>query len=567
MPVFAGTKESFGQGIGLDPYTSENLFTARDYYTGDVLPANNMAGDIDGPIIHVYATPHNTVFAGSKSTDFFNDWYNRIHVIPSATDLGNLVSTQSQDVSLWNAYLTQKPFTGITITGTAGITVTPPTGVTPPTTLAASQFITYTITLDIAGPPVVDTVITYTIDGVEYTSTIVGRRVVLMPFLPNWKQGVEETLLYRSSLSRSFNGTEQTMSLRSKPRRQLSYTVLLQRADAQRMDNLIYGWQSRLYGVPIWPEKSVLTADVAAGDLVLAAETTNRSFTAGGLLALYRDASTVDVREIESIVGTAVTLKAPVSRNWPAGTRVHPVMVAAINASLSGRRLTDGVIEVPLSFEAEPSSNLYPFTDGANPSTYRSEELFTGRVNWESGIEFQWESDATRFDTGSGKFQLLPRSIYSDMTRGHTWTLEGYGQVADFREWAQRRKGRAKPVWVPSGFTDFSLVSPVLIGANRLDVASNDYNLYALDTNKRRDVFVKLKNGTTFARRVTAATIEEGGVIALQLDNGVPEAFGLSDVARISFLQFCRLASDNITLRWLTDSVATVDASLVTKRE
>lgn len=568
MPTFVGSKEALTQAAALDTYTSENLFTTREYFTGDGIHGGYpLPFDTDGPRDVVLPTHSTITRNGTKTTDFFDDWYNRIHVIPSATDLGNLVSTQSREVSIWNAYLVPKPYTGINVEGSVGVTIQPPAGVTPPTTLAATQFVTYTVIINIAGPPSVDTTITYTIDGVEYTSTIVGRRVVLMPFPPNWRQGVDETLLYRSAGARAFDGTEQWASLRQKPRRVLSYTVLLAGKDAQQMDNLAYGWQGRLYGVPIWPEKALLNADAPAGALTLEVDTTNLSFAAGGLLAVYSGPQLNDVREIASIVGTTVTLTAPTNYPWPSGSKVYPVMVAAINATLSGMRHTDGVVEMPLSFESEPSSNAYPFDAGTAPLTYRSAEAYGEKINWADGMAFDWSTDSTKLDYQSGKFQLVSRSEYSDFTRNHSWLLEGKSEVADLRAFFQRRLGRATPLWMPSNLADFTLIAPVLIGANRLDVAANDYDIYSLNTNKRRDLFVRLSDGTTFMRRITGATREDEGTTALQLDSGVPVAFDQSTVTRISLMHFYRLTSDAVSLRWHTDNVASVNATFVTAKE
>ena len=42
--------------------------------------------------------------SGHYAPAFYNDWYFRIHLYPTKTDVGNLVSRQSREILLWNAY-------------------------------------------------------------------------------------------------------------------------------------------------------------------------------------------------------------------------------------------------------------------------------------------------------------------------------------------------------------------------------------------------------------------------------------------------------------------------------
>src|SRR5574343_223943 len=114
MPTFPGTKDAAVIQGATDPYTTANLFTARDYYTGDVLPANALTGDVFGSLTSTpYPAPYSTTHAAGLSQDFIQDWYYRIHLIPTVMDLGNLVSSQTRTLTLWNAFFVVKPFTAI----------------------------------------------------------------------------------------------------------------------------------------------------------------------------------------------------------------------------------------------------------------------------------------------------------------------------------------------------------------------------------------------------------------------------------------------------------------------
>lgn len=557
MPTFAG---NLGPDIDsiTDTVTSANLSITRTY-------AWNSIGADEPPAFTstragTNVQPNFGTRTGNSGLDFGNDWYFRIHILPNALDLGNLVSTQSRTVSLWNAFLAPVAYNALETSGLDGITLVPPAGVTPPTTLAELQFITYGLTIDLSGPPTVNASLTFTIGTDEYVVPITGRRVVLMPFGPNWSSGVEETLTFQTAVSRSWDGTEQRRSLRRTPRRRMGYTAVLSRSEVQRLDNLLYGWQGRLYAVPLWAEPTSLQSSVSLGGDTLTIETANKTFAAGGLLALYLNSGVSEVREILSVTGSTVVLRSPVTRFWDAGTRVYPAMVAALATDVTARRLTESVVETSLSFDAEPSSNKYPFTAGPNPASYQGEELYLHYANWAGGIETTWTTDRLNVDQNSGQFRLVSRSGYSTPTKSHNWTLNGHAQIADFREWLQRREGRAKPFYAPTGYVDFTLAAPAGLNDNAIDVLANDYDLFSPAASLRRDIAIQLKNGTTITRRITAANPNPDTSVKLQLDAIVGVPFTQADVKRISLLQFYRLASDEISFRWLAEGVAQVQA-------
>jgi hypothetical protein len=48
-----------------------------------------------------------TIASVQMMGNFFDDFYNRIHISPSRIDLGTVANTVTREVSVWNAYTTQ----------------------------------------------------------------------------------------------------------------------------------------------------------------------------------------------------------------------------------------------------------------------------------------------------------------------------------------------------------------------------------------------------------------------------------------------------------------------------
>lgn len=564
MTTFAGTKESAAIQIALDPYTVANLFLARDYYTGDVLPANDFGPSIKAGALTIdYPATTPTTFGGSRTSDFIADWYYRIHFIPASIDLGNLVSTQSRDIVLWNAYLTDKTLTDFSGVGLAGMTIIQPTALaTLPATVQALSLHTYELEVSTSGPPAIDGVLNWTISGDSFGIPIVGRRVIAFAFPPNWDRGVQETLEGKSTVIPLQDGSEQRAKVRNKLRRIFEYTTTVRMAEAQRFESLLFGWHGRLFALPVWPEQSSLTAPVAAGGVVLNCDTANRSFAVGGLVAVFKDSATVEIREIEALTASSITVTSGLMAEWPAGSKVFPALVSALNQSVSGTRQTDNLMEFPVRFAAEPSTAPANAT-GTAAATYQGAELYLERPNWAGGLSVEWVSDHLVQDAGSNKFSLMARAGFSQFSRSHSWTLKGISEVAGFRGWLARRGGRAVPVYMPSDADDFTLVADVASSNTAIDCKQNDYENQAGAHPARRDILIQFRDGTYLVRRISSATTGENGVTRLVFTESMGRNFTPADVKRISFLSLYRLGSDATTISWLTRGVATAQATLV----
>ena len=564
MATFIGLLTPLIQ-VAADNYTSGNLESPRDYYIGDVLPAHELGGHIGAvsfsskPYTGPYVAPSKS---GGKSRSFIDDWYYRIHFSPTALDLGNVVSSQCRDVIVWNAYLSPVPFTAFSSSGLDGISLTPPAGLTPPVEMKALSLHLYQLSVSTSGPPTISATLTWTINGINYVVPVTGRRVVAFAFPPNWDRGVQETLEFKSSVIDNHDGSEQRASLRSRPRRSFEYTTLLRGGDQQRVDSLLFGWQSRLFALPCWPEESRLTAAANVDDNTLSLDTTHRSFVEGGLVAVYESPAKVEIREVSEVTPSSITLTAGLTHSWPTGARVYPAFVAAANATLSGRRLTDRVLELPVRFTCEPSATTDNAT-GVQDGTYRGAELSLSRVNWADAQTVEWNADYSLLDQGTGKFSLLPRSGFSQVTKAHDWTLKGLSAVSSFRGWLSRRSGRAVAVYVPSGFDDFTLLADALPTDTGIDCRQNDYENQVVGNTARRDILIQFRDGTSLACRVFSAATTDTGLTRLVFTEQLGRAVTVASVRRISYLGLYRLGSDSITLNWMTRGVVTANATLV----
>lgn len=494
------------------------------------------------------------------------DLYYRVHIKPRILDYGNLINTEVKDLEIWNAFFEPVWLSNSGAPTQPGIELGNPDGVSIPYTVKPNELTVFKVTAFLSGPPSIDGKFTLTIDGVVYEISAIGRRILLWPFPPNWKSPFDDSYVFKSWAMRSADGHVQSGSQwGNNPRREIEYNVLLTRDDAGRADNMLFAWQSRFYGVIFWPDETKLTAPVAIGDVFLPCDTTDRAFAQGGFVTVYDSTTSYESAEVLAVATNGVTVNSPMRAAWPAGVRVYPVFAAAINPQISGSRHTDGLIEMPVQFECDPSTTPGNTATGGSTPTYRGEELYLGALNWSSALPFQFNSDRQKIDYNTGKFGLYSGSGFSPLQKEHNWMFKTRAEAQAFRAWLGRREGVARPVYIPTGTTDLTLIANPVFNGQTIDVVDTEYGALLVGHPARRDIIVVMRDGTYYTRRVTSSQDIPGGT-RLFLDQVWPAAIDRAKVKRISFLGLFRQVSNKATIRWLTTTKGTASLSLVTDR-
>ncbi|HHF0051797.1 TPA: hypothetical protein ACPIAY_005428, partial [Pseudomonas aeruginosa] len=109
------------------------------------------------------------------------NYYNRLWLIPTTMELGNVVSTQVRPASVWNAYFSPRTLTAIEREDADGITLSGQAS--PPLGFAALEERTWTVSIGTDGPPVVNARIVWTLQGEpDLVLVITGNRIIAWTF-------------------------------------------------------------------------------------------------------------------------------------------------------------------------------------------------------------------------------------------------------------------------------------------------------------------------------------------------------------------------------------------------
>lgn len=563
MTAHNGITNDIGGKLGLVPGT-----VFDDAATIDISPytcwldAFSLFGDAsDG-------TPHASVgaFDGILAPDYSDLWYNHLHIIPNRINLGNLTSQQVRIIEIFNGYFEPREISAITPTDLSGVNL----DITLPLMLAPLESAFKNLHISTVGTPVFDGFFEITVDDAKmlYYLYVTGKRVLVMPFQHNWTDKITERLEWYNGASRSLNGVEQVLVLRDKPRRTLDYNFLLAstQTNAYRLRalfrGLLFGWQNRVYLVPIWTDATRLTSNAAAGQDVINVSTTAFDYDVGAYIMLWQDEEHYEVVEIAAVSSGSVQVTVNLLHDWPAKrTVVMPARLGYVSQNLNGNRHTPDIESVPVSFELLPQHVSVNRLIAATPVTYRSLPVLMQTNDYAPAHSFGISSDSTRTDNNTGIFTLERSSKTPDSDSTYAFLFANHLQIANYYSWLDDRKGRAGVFWQPTWAHDMVVLSDIGSSATALVIDSIGYSsLYYVDgapAFNRRDIMIRLKNGTYYFRRITGVTLD---TVTNQETVGISSALGtavsVSSIDRVCFLVPSALKGDAVEITWESGNVS-----------
>jgi len=501
-------------------------------------------------------------FAGHREPTYFDDLYFRIHFMPGQINLGNVLSVQTEEIIVWNAYLSDKSMIGYQQPAARGINVSEP--VLPPYTMAPLEELSYIVTVSTDGPPQFSEEILWTIGGVEYSVPVTGQRVVVWPFGPNWDQPLVESLEWKTDIITAFDGTEDRQPLRSKPRRKLGYWLTLNGNELNQFQNLLYGWQDRQYAVPIWWDKHVLQDQVQKNTDIIPVETTNRSFFKGGLAILMTDTYTFEVFEVDAVNPDHLVARKPLEFTWDRLTRLYPLNLATLPTNVPTERLTSKVMTGNIEFLADPVETDPFIPDEPAAETLDGYEVIYRKPNWSTPVTYETEAGFDLLDHQIGAVQQVQKPVHHKHIRKVNWLLKSKADIRDFRAMLGRREGQLFPAYVPTWFHDFEVNQANGSGSSALRVKRSQYDSLVGERDTQRHVLIRLRDGTKILREIIGVSQPDAETEMLSFSEALPVEVNPQNTLMVSLVHLCRLVQDGVTINYQSDSVAKVEMTMVT---
>lgn len=500
--------------------------------------------------------------SGHDVPSFVDDFYDRIHLIPTGIALGNLVSNTERTFAIWNAWRVQRTLSAVLVSGNDGLVIDGFPN--PPYNYGPMAYVNYTLQASTDGPPNIVAEYRFQFShGEESVLDVTGQRILVFPFRPNWTNGMIETLEWKSDVLRSFDGSEQRRALRIHPRRGFEYDFMATKRDTQRLEALLWGWGYRDFALPVWTDGTALQLGVNVGDQGLLCDTTDLSFRAGDFVVLFKNSGEFEAVQVGSFDPGQIYLQFPLQTSWEAGTKIYPAVIAHLPSSTPLQRYTDSVLTGRVAFSTSADQTYAYLPTEAASVTYDGLEVVTVKPNWKDPIQNEFTRQLLVADTGVGPIGYYTSETYPRIVRPFQWFLTNRAEIRAFRAFLGRMRGQVKTCWVPSWHSDFTIIKRVEITDTSITVLGSEFSdLVGLDTNRNR-LMIMLNDGTIYYRQILGTSLDAGNTV-LGLSSNFGRVIEISEVKRIQFLLKCRLASDKVEIPWRTNRVATPQVTFTT---
>lgn len=492
-----------------------------------------------------------------KIQSYFDDYYNRIHISPSALALGNVASEQVSTVNLWNAYLAPKILLDIeNIQEGLALNGQPAN----PLVFTALQERTWDVSITPDGPSTIDIKLIWQFGTDQAVLHITGTRIVAFGWLVDWSKPVIETLTWLTDILQSVTGHEQRRSLRLAPRIHYEADLLLYDKERQFFDLAMMGWSARTFALPVWSQQQWLKTAHAVGALTIYCDTTYRNFRANRLAILRGEtAFQNETVEIESVLSDRLILKRALQNNWPRGTCLSPAVTAQLNSYPQLTKRNDRMMRTTVSLDVTEPVDHGEYI----PSIiYRNYPVLAVVPNETDDLTHSHERLLQELDTNTGlRLRNDPAKAAFGLYQ-YAWLTYGRLEQYQLKGLFYALRGSQKAIWVHTFSDDLTLTAIITANSQYMDVAYCGYTRFALGQLGRQDVQINLKNGDVLYRRITAASETDNTTERLAVDSSFTAQINPFDVIRISFMSLCRLSNDTLSIEHINDSNGSAKASV-----
>ena len=378
--------------------------------------------------------------------------------------------------------------------------------------------------------------------------------MLILDFLPNWRNGVTETREYLTNIMTAYDQTEQRAALRDKPRNTMAYTLLLHGADASRFDWLLTAAQAQVLLMPYWPMPFRLAADAANGALALQLDGDLPPWVVAGeqLAMVYGGRSSVPVT-VQSVAGKTVNLVAPgLPGTWPKGAMVYPTWQVRAQDSLAFKRHTPTVSEASISLSRQISGAAAPVPASVADMTYDSLEVLTRDINWRDGqdVTMAWMTDLMDGQRGRTSYEVLSKA--QQRTSSGSVLLDNLAKANWWQAFYDRHKGRRGVFYAPTRSRDLPLVKSPKPAKSVFAVAGTQFHaLMQPGTTMLTHIMIKLQSQAHQLFKIASLEVDYvNDVTYIKTVEPWTQAYRPEQALTYYLASKCRLGSDTMTINW-----------------
>lgn len=507
--------------------------------------------------------------AGYVSKNIDVDWFDQWIVFPGRLDLGNVLTTQVRTLELLNNFRRQaRTWQAFVNNAGAGVTVTNLPAL--PLVVASLGSFISNVQISTAGPPTIAGTLDFDIDVTPpniLSVPITGNRITIFQYRP--QTPIREKLEFKTDVIPHNDGSEQRINIRRAPRQRISFKI---RTDDDRtrdsINAVLYDWQTRVFGVPVWWEAKPLGAALAINDTTVIVDTTNADFRVGGLVMIYDSNFAFETLEILTVNAGDLELQAGVVSAFDAiNTIVVPVRTAYTKPQLSQARFAIGPTDFALEFLTLDNIDLadvstFPTFQGVGQTIAKP---YIDRENFMAGATIT-EGNRKRavvLDPVTGPELRFSPWAKSKPLYNFGFEAKTFGQTWEFRQLFHFLRGSQTAFYVGTGRTDFKPIADIADTSTQIDFQAFGFDAFIQSVTPRSDLQIVRTDGTTSQHQITGSSVVSPTVERITVSPGISPALPVAEVDRIEFLTLNRITDDNALFSHRRPGESRIDISLV----
>ena len=474
------------------------------------------------------------------------NWYEDVHVLPTSLSLGNVITDQTVAFEVFNGYRYQdKTFSSLSLNLGSGFSTSGLPSL--PSSVFKLDTVPFNLLVSANGDSNITGTMDFLIGGETISVPVTGSRVVMFPYPP--ENGYTEELEFLTDVIVRKDGTEQRIAVRKNPRQTFRFKVSrLDGAERQRVSNLLFDWQARVFGVPVWHEPARVASAITAGDSTITVDSTDYAdYRAGDLAIILQDDTTFDALEVASTTSNTITFSEVTQNSYAVGTQVMPLRLAYTSPSVNRSRYVQGIEEFDIEFRV--TDNDANLADTSAFSSYNSKVLLDGY----NVMDGRKTSESIRrqisvLDSQSGLF-----SQESAWDRGKQYWSKGFKpksrqELWEIRQLVHALRGQQVSFYIPTGYVDLTPNQSLTGGGTTMQIDNTGYAQYINARTPNDVIRIVLNDGTTVTRGIASAASVDDDNEQITVDSGWPGGgIDLADIVRVEYIQKSRMSSDKVT--------------------
>lgn len=496
----------------------------------------------------------------SRTRSFFDLFYNRIHYDPAVMRLGQLLNEQTRPISVWNAFFVPRVMEGVTEIDAEGLFLDIDGF---PQNFAPLEEKTYNLSVSVEGPPSINAMYIFEWDFAMHNYRVTGERIVVLAFAPDLSQEFVERLTWYGTINAAYTGREQRMALTDDPKLAYEYRIQAQDGDAQRLDSILWGWQNRMFAVPIWPSYTYTSEHITQGSTTLYVESTHlREFAEDGLAIILADASLYEAVEIREVHPDRLILKKPMQRSWTRKVPVLPARAMRMQREIDYTGPVANFKEVNLGLSSDMTEPTIPL---AWLTHYRDLPVLDFSPDMIDGLQGSYSRNMLWLEGEYSQPIVIDKSGVGTPKQVWKLTFESYEEVQRFKSLLGHLKGTTGEFWASTWTPDMTIRSPIQLNGNSFFVDEAQLGNMYFDRRGRKHLMILLRDGTTYYREIIS--VAEGseefpGSELVVVDEPIPRFIQPAMVKQISFLSRSRFENESFEITWLTQNFASVGVTV-----